>query len=63
MDLICLILSVIDFFKPSFRLSVAILIIGCIEIYMLICHKREFNVSYFVTLLSLVWATYVICVI
>jgi hypothetical protein len=61
MDLICLILCVIDCFKPSVTLSVFVIITGFIDIVLLIKRNREFNISYIVSMTGIVISVYHIC--
>ena len=44
MDLICLILWIIDLFKPSISLSIAVIVTGVIDL-LLLCHQKKKNES------------------
>ena len=61
MDLICLILWIIDCFKPSIILSIFAIAAGFIDIMLLISRKREFNISYVVSMTGIIISTVTIC--
>ena len=61
MDLICLILLVIDCFKPSIILSVFTIITGFIDIVQLLKLNKEFSISYITSMTGIVIGVYRIC--
>ena len=63
MDLICLILWIIDLFKPSISLSIAVIVTGVIDL-LLLCHqKKKMNLAYAVSIAGVIIGTYKICVL
>lgn len=63
MDLICLILWVIDLFKPSIGLSIAVIATGLIDLFLLVYKKDKFNFAYASSLAGVIIGTYTICVL
>lgn len=63
MDLICLILGVINLFKPSIGLSIAVIATGVIDLFLLVYKKKDFNIAYVVSLAGVIIGTYTICVL
>lgn len=63
MDLICLILGIIDFFKPSIGLSIAAITLSICELILLLHYDEPFGVSYLFAIGCIVLATYTICVL
>lgn len=63
MDLICLILWVIDLFKPSIGLSIAVIATGLIDLFLLVAKHRDFNIAYVTSLAGVIIGTYTICVL
>lgn len=61
MDLICLILLVIDCFKPSIILSIFTIITGFIDILMLLKRNHDFNIAYVISMTGIVIGVYRIC--
>lgn len=61
MDLICLILWIIDCFKPSIILSVFVIITGLIDVGMLLFMQREFCIAYAVSLAGIIIGVVTIC--
>ena len=62
MDLICLVLLIIDLFKPSMALSIATIILGFVELFLLLYTKREFSVAYFCSLCAIGVGVIEICI-
>lgn len=46
MDLICLVLLVIDLFKPSMALSVTTIVLGLAGLFLLLYKQRNFSIAY-----------------
>ena len=63
MDLICLILWVIDLFKPSIGLSIAVIATGLIDLFLLVIKHSNFNIAYAMSLAGVIIGTYTICVL
>lgn len=63
MDLICLILCIIDLFKPSISLSIAVIATGLIDLFLLVYKKGNFNIAYVISIAGVIIGTYKICVL
>ena len=63
MDLICVILWVIDLFKPSIGLSIAVIATGLIDLFLLLYKQRDFNIAYVTSIAGLIIGTYTICIL
>lgn len=61
MDLICLILWIIDCFKPSIILSIFVIITGIVDIAGLVARQREFCLAYAVSLAGIIIGVITIC--
>lgn len=61
MDLICLILWVIDCFKPSIILSIFVIITGVIDILCLVARQSEFCLAYAISLAGIIIGVITIC--
>lgn len=61
MDLVCLILWIIDLFKPSIGLSISVLVTAVIGLFLLIKHERGFSSAYIVEIAGIVIALVKIC--
>lgn len=61
MDLICLILWIIDCFKPSIILSVFVIITGLIDLGLLLYRRHEFCIAYAVSLAGIIIGVVTIC--
>lgn len=62
MDLICLVLLIIDLFKPSMALSVTAIVIGFIEMFLLLHNKREFSYAFVCSLCAIGVGVAKICI-
>lgn len=62
MDLICLILLIIDLFKPSMSLSVWTIVLGISGIFLLLYNKREFGIACICYLCSIGVGVVEICI-
>ena len=62
MDLVCLILLIIDLFKPSMPLSITTIIISVLELLLLLYNKREFSIAYMCALAGMCVGTFEICI-
>lgn len=63
MDLICVILWVIDLFKPSIGLSIAVIVTGLIDLFLLLHKQKDFNIAYVTSIAGVIIGTYKICVL
>lgn len=63
MDLICLILWIIDLFKPSICLSIATISTSVVEILLLCVNKSKFRIGYLVSIAGIVIGIVQICTI
>lgn len=61
MDLICLILWIIDCFKPSIILSIFVIVTGFIDIVGLILRGSEFNLAYAISMAGIIIGVVIIC--
>ena len=61
MDLICLILWIIDLFKPSIGLSIAAISTGVVDLMLLVIQKRKCNIAHFVSIAGIVIGIVEIC--
>ncbi len=61
MDLVCLILWIIDLAKPSVGLSVAAIVAGFIDLYLLVLQRKKFSIAYVVSIIGLIIGVYKIC--
>lgn len=61
MDLVCLILWIIDLAKPSVGLSVAVIVTGFIDLFLLVLKRKKFNIAYVVSIIGLIIGVYKIC--
>lgn len=62
MDLICLVLLVIDLFKPSIALSVTTIVFGFLELFLLLYNKRDFSIAYICSLCAIGVGVAEICI-
>ena len=53
MDLICLVLLIIDLFKPSMALSVTTIVLGFVELFLLLYNTRKFSLAYICSLCAI----------
>ena len=60
---ICLILWIIDLYKPSIGLSVAVLVSGVADLGLLVKKKKDFNISYVTSIIGIIIGVYKICVL
>lgn len=56
MDLVCLILWIIDLFKPSIELSISVLVTAVIGLFLLTKYNRAFSCAYIVEIAGIVIA-------
>lgn len=61
MDLICLILWIIDLFKPSIGLSIAAISTGVVELILLGIQKHKCDIAHFVSIAGIVIGIVKIC--
>lgn len=61
MDLICLILWIIDCFKPSVILSIFVIVTGFIDIVLLMLRGSEFNLAYAASMVGIIIGVVTIC--
>ena len=61
MDLICLILAIIDIFKPSLALSIATIACGVIETFLLISRDKDSVLPYVCGIGALIIGVVKIC--
>ena len=54
MDLVCLILWIIDLFKPSIGLSIAAICTGAVNVILLCIRNKDFSIAYVVSLIGIV---------
>lgn len=62
MDLICLVLLIIDLFKPSMALSVVTVVLGFIELFLLLYKQREFSFAFICSLCAIGVGVAEICI-
>lgn len=62
MDLVCLVLFVIDLFKPSLALSIVTIVFGFLELFLLLYNKRDFSVAYVCSLVAIGVGVAEICI-
>lgn len=62
MDLICLVLLIIDLFKPSMALSVVTIVLGFIELFLLLYNKKDFSLAYICSLCAIGVGVAKICI-
>lgn len=62
MDLVCLILLIIDLFKPSMPLSITTVVVGLLELFLLVHNKRDFSIAYMCALAGICVGTFEICI-
>lgn len=62
MDLICLVLLIIDLFKPSMALSVVTIVLGFIELFLLLYNKKDFSLAYICSLCAIGVGVVKICI-
>lgn len=63
MDLVCLILLIIDLFKPSMALSIVTVALCVFEIFLLVGNKREFSSAYAIAIIGIVVGVIKICIL
>lgn len=61
MDLICLILAIIDIFKPFLALSIATIVCGVIETLLLVSRKKDSVLPYVCGLGAIIIGVVKIC--
>ena len=54
MDLVCLILWIIDLFKPSIGLSIAAICTGAIDVILLSIKDNDFSIAYVVSVVGII---------
>ena len=54
MDLVCLILWIIDLFKPSIGLSVAAICTGAIDLFLLSIRNKDFSIAYVASIVGII---------
>ena len=62
MDLVCLVLLIIDLFKPTLALSIVTIVLGFLELFLLLCNKRDFGFAYICSLVAIGVGVAEICV-
>lgn len=62
MDLICLILLIIDLFKPSMPLSITTIIVSLLELFLLLYNKKDFSIGYMCALAGIFVGVFEICI-
>jgi hypothetical protein len=62
MDLICLVLLIIDLFKPSMALSVITVVLGFIELFLLLYKQKEFSFAFICSLCAIGVGVAEICI-
>lgn len=62
MDLICLVLLIIDLFKPSMALSVITVVLGFVELFLLLYNKKEFSFAFICSLCAIGIGVAEICI-
>ena len=62
MDLICLILAIIDSFKPSLALSIVTIVCGVMETFLLVSANRDFSIAYIIALGAIIIGVVEICI-
>ena len=62
MDLVCLVLLIIDLFKPSIALSVSTIVVGFLELSLLLYKQRKFSYAYIISLCAIGVGVAEICV-
>jgi hypothetical protein len=63
MDLICLILLIIDLFKPSMPLSITTIIVSLLELFLLLYNKMNFGFAYMCALAGIFVGVFKICIL
>lgn len=61
MDLVCLILLIIDLFKPSMPLSITTIIISVLELLLLLYKNLKFSIAYMCALAGIFVGVFEIC--
>lgn len=62
MDLVCLILLIIDLFKPSMPLSITTVIVSLLELFLLLYNKKDFSIAYMCALAGICVGVFEICI-
>lgn len=62
MDLVCLVLLIIDLFKPNMALSVSAIIVGFLELSLLLYNQRKFSYAYILSLCAIGVGVAEICI-
>lgn len=62
MDLVCLILLIIDLFKPSMPLSITTVIVSLLELFLLLYNKKDFSIAYMCALTGICVGVFEICI-
>ena len=62
MDLVCLVLLIIDLFKPSMALSIVTIVLGFVELLLLLYKDRDFNIAYLCSLCAIGVGVAEICI-
>ena len=63
MDLVCLVLLVIDLFKPSMALSIITIVLGFFELFLLLYKNKDFSFAYLCSLCAIGVGVAEICII
>ena len=63
MDIICLILLIIDLFKPSMPLSITTIIVSLLELFLLLYKKMDFSIAYMCALAGIFVGVFKICIL
>lgn len=62
MDLVCLVLLIIDLFKPSITLSVSTIVLGFVELFLLLYKQRKFSIAYVCSLCAICVGVVEVCI-
>lgn len=63
MDIVCLILLIIDLFKPSIPLSITTIIISLLELLLLLYKKKDFSIAFMCAISGICVGVFEICIL